>query len=75
MKTDKLITEDGFTYCCKAIPIKVIEVKNGLIYNKKTLRSEGQKVTLYKHYIWEGEILQEPVVDEDVYEIWGKQDE
>lgn len=71
MRTDKLKMDDGFTYCCKAIPIKTIEVENGAILNKKTREIHRKRVHLYKHYIQDGKILDEPVCDEDVYLVLG----
>lgn len=71
MKIDKLIAEDGFTYCCKAIPIKTIKAEEGFIFNTKTQEINRKQITLYKHYIYNGQILEEPICDEDTYVISG----
>ena len=71
MKTDSYINENGFEYCCKLIPYMVIETKKGVIYNNHSKKVAGKKVILYKHYIKDNQLLDEPWYDEDVYSIKG----
>ena len=67
-----MLLQDGeFKFYSLPVPYRIIQVSSGgHIVNKKSGENCGRKVVLYKNFYDEnGNLLEFPQVDEDVYEV------
>lgn len=66
-----MLLQDGeFKFYSVPVPYKIIQINNGYIKNKVSGENCGNRIVLYKRfYTDDGQLLDQPQVDEDVYEV------
>lgn len=68
-------TEGNFSLYVLAPTYKTYSTKQGYIRNTKTSKNCGTEVRLRKHFYHDGKYLDDPVLDEDCYEIVQEDDQ
>lgn len=69
-------TEGDFSLYADSPIYKTYGTTHGYIKNTKTGENCGKEVHLRKHYYVDGELLDEPLLDEDCYEfVFGGEDD